>query len=51
MTRATAWIPEADTVSRTFFGSAGWSADGYARALDTGSGELREVRIHVCLKE
>ncbi len=49
MTRAVAWLPEADTTSRAFFASAGWAADGYARALDTGSGELREVRIHASL--
>jgi GNAT superfamily N-acetyltransferase len=46
VTRAIAWLPEADEVSRTFFASAGWAADGYARVLDTGAGELREIRIH-----
>jgi GNAT superfamily N-acetyltransferase len=51
MTRATAWLPEADTTSRAFFASAGWAADGYARVLDTGAGELREVRIHASLEE
>lgn len=51
VTRAIAWIPEADAASRTFFGSAGWAADGYVRALDTGAGELREVRIHVSLEQ
>jgi GNAT superfamily N-acetyltransferase len=50
-TRAIAWIPEADATSRAFFASAGWAADGYARALDTGAGQLREVRIHVSLLE
>ena len=49
MTRAIAWLPEADSVSRGFFASAGWAADGYARVLDTGAGELREVRIHTSL--
>jgi GNAT superfamily N-acetyltransferase len=49
-TRAIAWLPEADEVSRTFFGSAGWAADGTARVLDTGAGQLREVRIHVSLE-
>jgi GNAT superfamily N-acetyltransferase len=48
-TRAIAWLPEADTTSRAFFASAGWAADGYARVLDTGAGELREVRIHTTL--
>jgi GNAT superfamily N-acetyltransferase len=51
MTRAIAWLPEADTTSRSFFASAGWAADGYARVLDTGAGELREVRIHTSLTE
>lgn len=51
MTRAIVWIPEGDTVSREFFVSAGWAADGLARALDTGAGELREVRLHACLVE
>lgn len=51
MTRAIAWIPEADAASRSFLESAGWAPDGYARALDTGSGELREVRLHASLIE
>lgn len=50
LTHAIAWLPEADTASRSFFGAAGWVADGYARTLDTGAGELREVRIHVSLE-
>jgi GNAT superfamily N-acetyltransferase len=49
MTRATAWIPEGDVVSRDFFESAGWAPDGLARALDTGAGELREIRLHASL--
>jgi L-amino acid N-acyltransferase YncA len=51
MTRAIAWIPEGDVVSREFFESAGWAADGLARALDTGAGELREIRLHASLAE
>lgn len=51
MTRAVAWIPEQDAVSRDFYVSAGWAPDGLARALDTGAGELREVRLHVSLEE
>ena len=51
MTRAIAWLPEADSTSRGFFASAGWAADGYARVLDTGAGELREVRIHTSLTD
>ena len=49
MTRAVCWIPEADTVSREFLVGAGWAADGLVRALDTGAGELREIRLHVGL--
>ncbi len=49
MARAIAWIPTADAASLAFFRSAGWEADGYARALDTGFGEIRELRLHVSL--
>jgi GNAT superfamily N-acetyltransferase len=49
MTRAISWIPEADTVTREFLIGAGWASDGLVRALDTGAGELREVRLHVAL--
>jgi GNAT superfamily N-acetyltransferase len=49
MTRAIAWIPEADAVTREFLISAGWAPDGLARALDTGAGELREIRLHTAL--
>jgi GNAT superfamily N-acetyltransferase len=51
MTRAVIWIPEADSVSRGFLLSAGWAPDGLARALDTGAGELREIRLHTSLVE
>jgi GNAT superfamily N-acetyltransferase len=51
MTRAIAWIPEGDTVSREFLISAGWAPDGLVRALDTGAGELREIRLHTSLAE
>lgn len=44
--RVVVWIPEADTASREFLIGAGWAPDGLARALDTGSGELREIRLH-----
>ena len=40
-----AWVPEADAVSRAFYGHAGWTADGAVRGLDTGAGTLREVRV------
>ena len=49
MTRAISWIPEADSVSREFLIGAGWASDGLVRALDTGAGELREIRLHVAL--
>ena len=49
MTRAITWIPEADTVTHEFLIGAGWATDGLVRALDTGAGELREVRLHVAL--
>jgi GNAT superfamily N-acetyltransferase len=48
-THALSWIPEGDTVTREFLISAGWAPDGLARALDTGAGELREIRLHVAL--
>jgi hypothetical protein len=38
-------VPEADAVSRAFYGHAGWTADGAVRGLDTGAGTLREVRV------
>src|SRR5690348_13249736 len=47
--RAVAWIPEADTATAQFLRSAGWEPDGYARGLDTGGGELREIRLHASL--
>lgn len=40
-----AWVPEADEASRRFYARAGWEPDGSVRALDTGTGQLREVRI------
>lgn len=49
MTRAVMWIPEADAATRGFLVSAGWAPDGLARALDTGAGEFREIRLHTVL--
>ena len=49
MTRLIGWIPEGDEVTRQFLGSAGWAPDGLIRALDTGDGELREMRLHTQL--
>ena len=40
-----AWVPEADAASRGFYAHAGWAPDGTVRVLDTGEGELREVRV------
>jgi hypothetical protein len=51
MTRAIAWVPEGDAASREFLISAGWAPDGLARGLDTGAGELREIRLHASLLE
>jgi GNAT superfamily N-acetyltransferase len=51
MVRAVTWIPTADSASLDFLRSAGWEPDGYARALETGAGEVRELRLHVYLKE
>lgn len=49
MSRVLAWVPEADVVTRDFLVSAGWAPDGLARALDTGAGELREIRLVTAL--
>jgi GNAT superfamily N-acetyltransferase len=51
MSRAVAWIPEGDTRTRAFLISAGWAPDGLARALDTGAGEFREIRLQTSLAE
>lgn len=51
MTRAIAWILEGDTPSRDFLTSAGWAPDGLVRALDTGAGDLREVRLCTSLTD
>ncbi|MGQ0572699.1 MAG: GNAT family N-acetyltransferase [Pseudonocardia sp.] len=40
-----AWVPESDEASRRFYARAGWHPDGQVRMLDTGEGELREVRL------
>lgn len=45
ITRLVMWIPEGDTITREFLESAGWAPDGLVRALDTGAGELREIRL------
>lgn len=40
-----AWVPATDEASRRFYAKAGWEPDGAVRVLDTGEGELRELRI------
>lgn len=40
-----AWLPEPDEASRRFYARAGWETDGAVRALDTGAGTLREIRV------
>jgi GNAT superfamily N-acetyltransferase len=49
LTRGVTWIPEGDAPSREFLIGAGWAPDGLVRALDTGAGELREIRLHADL--
>lgn len=39
------WVFEADEVTRTFLGSAGWAPDGTARTLDMGE-PVPQVRLH-----
>jgi GNAT superfamily N-acetyltransferase len=51
MTRAVVWVPEADRASRSFYTAAGWAEEGLVRGLDTGAGELREIRLQVWLDE
>lgn len=40
-----AWVPEPDEASRRFYARTGWEPDGTVRALDTGAGTLREIRM------
>jgi GNAT superfamily N-acetyltransferase len=47
--RLQVWLLEADRVSASFYESAGWEPDGWARTLDTGSRPLREIRWHALL--
>jgi GNAT superfamily N-acetyltransferase len=51
-TRLQVWLPETDDVSASFYESAGWAPDGWARTLDTGAAEsLREIRWHALLDD
>ncbi len=47
--RLRTWLPESDEVSASFYESAGWEPDGWARTLDTGGEPLRELRWHTLL--
>ena len=49
--RLITWLPAGDTASLSFYRAAGWDVDGYARGLDTGAGEVREIRLHTALDE
>ena len=49
-TRLITWVPAGDGASLSFYRSAGWDTDGFARVLDTGAGEMREIRLHVALE-
>ncbi len=51
LTRAVLWVPERDQVTQDFLASAGWQPEGTVRALDTGAGDLRELRFHADLTE
>ena len=42
---ATWWVPQTDTASAAFLASAGWSADGLRRELDTGAEPIFEIRF------
>ena len=51
-TRLQVWLPETDSVSASFYESAGWAPDGWARTLDTGAADpLREIRWHALLDD
>jgi L-amino acid N-acyltransferase YncA len=49
VTRMVAWIPEQDTASTRFYGSAGWERNGMVRTLEANGGAVREARWHVSL--
>jgi len=44
-TSATWWVPQTDKASAAFLASAGWSADGLRRELDTGAEPIFEIRF------
>ncbi len=43
--RGITWIVEADVASLSFYGNAGWAADGTVRTLDAAGRPLRELRL------
>lgn len=47
--RLVAWVPAAQTATLEFYRAAGWEADGVQRSLDTGAGEVNELRLHASL--
>ena len=49
--RLLTWLPETDRASASFYESAGWEPDGWARTLDTGDTPLRELRWHTVLDD
>lgn len=49
MERALTWVLDRDTASTSFYESAGWERDGYARTLAAPGQRIREVRLHVLL--
>lgn len=52
MDRAVTWLLDRDRASASFFESAGWERDGYARTLEApGGAEVHEVRLHALLDE
>ncbi len=44
-TAATWWVPQTDKATAAFLASAGWSADGLRRELDTGGEPIFEIRF------
>ncbi len=49
-TLAVTWALEADTVTQSFYRSAGWEPDGTGRALDMDGTTVHEIRLHASLE-
>jgi len=45
------WVPREDHVTSGFLESAGWAAEPWSRALETGGSTIHEQRWHVLLSE